>query len=321
MSEKNYQLQTLSRALDVLAMIEVSAEPLNLTAIANRLGEAAPVVFRILKTLETKGYVRKDGSSKNYLPAEAHDRMKTARLLVRALHDLSNRPDRSIEDVASDLDADVHTTELVLRTMKDSGLTVVSAAGNWSLSPHLPAISRPQSTAELLEQVRPIMENLRGETEESTTLFVRNGGSQVALEVLSSHHPLRYTLEVGAVFPVTRGAAGKAALAWLPEPEITTILSDPALSGEDINPPMLLQTLRKVRLQGYAWSYGERIVGASAVALPILDRVGEVRAVLAITAPEFRTPEEKLHEYGALLRSQLSAAGLFVSDTQPEIVE
>lgn len=321
MSEKNYQLQTLSRALDVLAMIEVSPEPLNLTAIANRLGEAAPVVFRILKTLETKGYVRKDGSSKNYLPAEAHDRMKTARLLVRTLHDLSNRPDRSIENVASDLESDVHTTEMVLRTMKDSGLAVVSADGKWSLSPHLPAISRPQSTAELIEQVRPVMENLRSETEESTTLFVRNGGSQVALEVLSSHHPLRYTLEVGSVFPVTRGAAGKAALAWLPEAEITAILSDPALAAENINPPELLQKLRKVRSLGYAWSYGERIVGASAVALPILDRVGEVRAVLAITAPEFRTPEEKLHKYGTLLRSQLSAAGLFVSDTQPEITK
>ena len=38
MSEKTYQLQTLSRALDVLTLIEISPEPMTLTAIADRMG-------------------------------------------------------------------------------------------------------------------------------------------------------------------------------------------------------------------------------------------------------------------------------------------
>ena len=44
MSENQYQLRTLSRALDVMTMLETSPEPLTMTVVADRLGEAGPVI-------------------------------------------------------------------------------------------------------------------------------------------------------------------------------------------------------------------------------------------------------------------------------------
>ncbi|MFV0476131.1 MAG: helix-turn-helix domain-containing protein, partial [Pikeienuella sp.] len=44
MSDNPYQLHTLSRALDVLTLIESAPAPLTLTAIAERLDKPTPVI-------------------------------------------------------------------------------------------------------------------------------------------------------------------------------------------------------------------------------------------------------------------------------------
>ena len=232
MSEKPYQLRTLSRALDVLTMIETSPEALTMTVIADRLDEAAPVIFRILRTLEAKGFIRRVGDTKKYVPSDAHDRLSLARLLVQVLHALSGRPPQTAAQVAEALQANADSTELALNLMRESQLAVVNIDGAWSLSPHLPELARSQSTAELVEAARPVMERLQEKTGETIALFVRNGTSQVALHVLASRHPLRYALEAGSVFPVNRGAAGKASLAWLDENEVRAIATDPALADD-----------------------------------------------------------------------------------------
>ena len=251
------------------------------------------------------------GDTKKYAPSAAHDRVNLARLLVRTLKLLSGQPPQTSEDLARRLDADVHSTELALRLMRESQLAVVNIDGGWSLSPHLPEMARSQSTAELVEAARPVMERLQKMTGETIALFVRNGASQVALHVISSQLPLRYALEAGSVFPVNRGAAGKACLAWLDEDEVRTILADPVLRDEKIDVPLLLDALRASRERGYATSFGERITGAAAVSVPVTDSGGVIRCVMVVTGPESRFPPDILQEYGMTLRTELIEAGLF----------
>lgn len=317
MSEKSYQLRTLSRALDVLAMIETSSQPLTMTAIADRLEEAGPVIFRILKTLEAKGYIRRDGDSKRYLPSEAHDRLGTARLLVQVMQSLSGSSPQTVEELAAEGDRGKSSVELVLGIMKDAGLAIVSQQGEWSLSPHLPELSRSQSTGQLLERVRPVMHKLFEATGETVALFVRSGNLQVALDVMASRQPLRYAVEMGSVFPVTRGAAGKACMAWLGEEEINWILEDKALANERVNRSRLLQELADTRARGFAISFGERIVGAAAAAVPVLGSDGSVSAVIAVTGPASRCPKPRLAQFGEQVRSELTKVGVKVPETKP----
>ncbi|GAA6129791.1 helix-turn-helix domain-containing protein [Halopseudomonas sabulinigri] len=66
MSEPTRQLRTLSRALDVLELIEASPVPISLSELAKAMDESTPIVFRILQTLEARGYIRRRAEDKRY---------------------------------------------------------------------------------------------------------------------------------------------------------------------------------------------------------------------------------------------------------------
>lgn|GEM_PF-3939509 len=66
MSEPTPQLRTLSRALDVLELIEASPVPISLSELAKAMDESTPIVFRILQTLEARGYIRRRAEDKRY---------------------------------------------------------------------------------------------------------------------------------------------------------------------------------------------------------------------------------------------------------------
>lgn len=65
-TERTYQIAVLDRALDVLEALEHADEPLGTTELARRLGTTKSAVFRILVTLEQRGYVTKDPTTTRY---------------------------------------------------------------------------------------------------------------------------------------------------------------------------------------------------------------------------------------------------------------
>ncbi len=60
-------MRTLSRVLDVLELIEASPVPISLSELAKAMDESTPIVFRILQTLEARGYIRRRAEDKLYL--------------------------------------------------------------------------------------------------------------------------------------------------------------------------------------------------------------------------------------------------------------
>jgi len=61
-----YTLSTLRKGLEVLEAFEKGSGNLALTDLSVLLGESPTVVFRILKTLEERGYIQQDPVSKRY---------------------------------------------------------------------------------------------------------------------------------------------------------------------------------------------------------------------------------------------------------------
>ncbi|MFV0475534.1 MAG: IclR family transcriptional regulator [Pikeienuella sp.] len=298
-------------------MIESAPAPLTLTAIAERLYKPTQLIFRILKTLEAKGFIRRAGETKEYAPAPERDRLSLARLLARAQQALADQPAQTAGRLAARIGADPLSAGQILHLLHETRLADCSDDGKWSLSPGQATPAQSRSIAEIVEAARPVMERLRAETGETVALFVRNGVLQIALHVLTSPQPLRYAVEVGAVFPINRGAAGKASLAWLAADEILAILNDPSLSGETIDAPALLTELRATRERGYAISVGERIDGAAAVSVPVTSS-GDARCAIVVTGPETRFSTETMKAHGAALRATLFAAGLFQEQTSSE---
>lgn len=128
---------------------------------------------------------------------------------------------------------------------------------------------------------------------------------------------MRYALEVGSAFPLYLGAGGKAMLAFLPEAERESLIKAGALDAMTRYVPNA-STLRKelalIRQRGFAISSGERVEGASAVALPILREDGRPAAVLGLMMPSFRTSDAELQRLGERLSEALRSLYLPVGE-------
>jgi DNA-binding IclR family transcriptional regulator len=61
-----YTVQSVDRALDILGSFDYNTEELGVTQLANRLGLHKNNVFRLLATLEVRGYIEQDRKTGNY---------------------------------------------------------------------------------------------------------------------------------------------------------------------------------------------------------------------------------------------------------------
>jgi IclR family acetate operon transcriptional repressor len=145
---------------------------------------------------------------------------------------------------------------------------------------------------------RPTLEHLRDLSGETVTLHIRLGTQRTCIEEVPSPHGIRYIAGVGSTAPVHVGAAGKVLLAFLPPAARTSLLRSMKLERVTqhtrTNADDLLAELEQVRREGWARSSGERVLGASAVSVPVRDESGEVVCALSILGPADRLTEREI---------------------------
>jgi len=314
MPKSSYKLNTLSRALDILEIIESSIDPLSLTEIAGVLKEATPIVYRVLWTLETRGYLHRRQNDKRYVHTGRTTGTGSIRRAISILRVLAETfpyggsPDEIGERLG--LSGEV-VVELVGPLIDENIIEPTKTDKRWRLSYSLLEIVKPLIyNNQLIEAVRPLMESLRAKTGETVSLFHRSGSRQIITAVVPSLHPVRYVLNVGESFPLQVGAAGKAALSAMSDSELLSILEENELPQLTQYIPVknsLEGELKIIRKRGYAISTGERVEGASSVATVIRDVAGEVRAVLGIMMPSFRTTPKGISSLGEMLVVELKA--------------
>ncbi|MEN3953563.1 IclR family transcriptional regulator [Iodidimonas sp. SYSU 1G8] len=307
----SYHLQTVSRALDALRLLEESGAPLSQTEIAEALGEPVPVVFRILHTLEGHGVVKR-GRDKRYVPRGRVEADGLGRPLdiLRVLSAAGSAGARS-EEIAARLGLETRLVGEALVVLASRQLAAVSEGGTWTLGFGLIELARPLLRGTLRSAVRPLMERLRDESGETATLFVTSGDRQVVLDIAASRQPLRYELEIGAVFVLHRGAAGKAALSAMEDADVKRILEGSDLKNAERR--RVLADVMDARRRGFATSLGERLPGGAAVAAPVRDESGRAVGVLGLMLPAFRNEPDRLPHLGKVLAGHL--AQLVLPDT------
>src|SRR5687767_11320081 len=125
-------------------------------------------------------------------------------------------------------------------------------------------------TGTTLERVaRPVLEDLRDRTGESSQLYVPRNGRRVCVVSIESPHGLRTIVPVGAVLPLDKGSAGKV-LRWTDE------------------------AARK----GWAQSVEEREKGVASVSAPVFHEDDIVTAV-SVSGPVERTTRAPGRRYAA----------------------
>lgn len=310
MAEPTPQLQTLSRALDVLELIESSPVPVSLSELARTMDESTPIVFRILQTLEARGYIRRRPEDKRYSHtgrSTGSGAVRRAIMLLRSAAAFSFSGS-TLEELAERASMEVAAVEELLGSLQEERFLEIAEQGRLRLGHGLIELVRPFLNGDdLAVLVRPLMERLHGRTDETVSLFRRSGNRQFVVTAMPSSKPIRYMLETGSSFPLHLGAAGKAELAMMSVADqyscLETIMAEQSAEMRgDLT--RILEDLAETRRRGFALSAGERIEGACSVAAPLRDSAGEVRAVVGLMMPAFRVTSSELMAMGEMLLAE-----------------
>ena len=156
---------------------------------------------------------------------------------------------------------------------------------------------------DLLEVARPVMQQLRQDTDETVHLAKRNstGGVYIAQERNSAR--VSVETEVGSQPVLHATATGKALLAASRE-RIEELFSEPL----EAHTPRTITDVRRLRWdldqvveRGYAIDDEELHVGVRCVAAPVFDMYGTTVGCIGLSGPSTRVTMDTLPRFGAAI--------------------
>lgn len=150
---------------------------------------------------------------------------------------------------------------------------------------------------------RPFLEELHGETDETTFLAVLSGRNCVTMETCG-HVDTRVSVGRGELMPLHASAAGKAVLAFLPRKEQQEALAQTQLprytetTFTDVK--LLRRELDRIRLEGVSYNCEEFHKGINALATPIFGGLGRVVGAIAAVGISVDLDKAQMQEYAEL---------------------
>lgn len=161
-----------------------------------------------------------------------------------------------------------------------------------------------QQVLSLIDGVRPELDELHEECQETVVLSVLDNGVLINLFVLHGFHPIHAHLHAGSESPIHATSSGKAILS-----ELDTATQNFLVGGNltkftentTYDPSVLMQELEETRKRGYAIACDEWILGVSAVSAPIGKIYDLIDASIAIVYPSSRNSEVIMQEFANLV--------------------
>jgi IclR family transcriptional regulator, KDG regulon repressor len=130
------------------------------------------------------------------------------------------------------------------------------------------------------------MRRMQKVTGKTVNLQIPFGFERVVLEEVEGNDTLKYVSGRGSVAPLGIGAAGRLLIAGMPESELEILLRNLPLFSEKSNrsnATELLTDLTRIKKEGYAVSFGERVKGSAAISVSIRNYICPV--ALSVLGP------------------------------------
>jgi IclR family acetate operon transcriptional repressor len=165
----------------------------------------------------------------------------------------------------------------------------------------LAAVSR----IDIRRVARPVLEELREQTQETASLAVLEGTTVRFVDCAESPRSVRVGNRTGVVRAAHASAVGKAILAGLSAAEIDRRYPHEELPAATTGAALTSRTalkaeLAEIRNQGYALNWEESADGVCAVAAALRDTVGQPLAGLGVAAPSSRMGDiEAIRDFAA----------------------
>lgn len=149
---------------------------------------------------------------------------------------------------------------------------------------------------------QPVLSAFNKEFDESVGIYTMKDDYRVCTARIESSRMMRGVFTLGTIRPLTRGASGRAILAFLPEEKIEQLMQrDPP------NPFTSLEKLQEVRERGVAVSLGEHEAGLVSVAAPLFNAKSEVIGSLFVSAPSVRADYSVIERMCVSIRRHATA--------------
>ncbi len=205
----------------------------------------------------------------------------------------AERNSLTLQEIADGIDLAKSTTFRLVQSLEKAGYLVRLPDQQYCLSFQFTRLAGlVKSTLGIREIARPVMTELAEKTQESVSIHTVSGRNRVCIDSLSTASSLRSVVQPGEQVPLLLGSATKVLIAHMPQKELTPIVASIARASKrtqkDIQADLAL-----VREQGYAVSHGERLLGVSAISVPIRDVNHEVLYCLSVGGPSVRM---QMHE-------------------------
>jgi DNA-binding IclR family transcriptional regulator len=204
----------------------------------------------------------------------------------------------------------VSTVSRILATLAAGGLVDhVTSTGRYRLGAGVVRLANAAGL-DIRSLARPHLEELARQIGETVTLSVPGEHEAFTLDFVQSQLTVRSVAEVGRVSVAHATAVGKVLLAHggaLPDGPLR------AFTERTITDPAVLEVeVATTRDRGWGQALGEREEDLNAVAAPVLNRAGQLVAILGVQGPAvrfspraMRTAVEQLTEKAAALSATL----------------
>jgi DNA-binding IclR family transcriptional regulator len=195
----------------------------------------------------------------------------------------------SLKDVAAAGELDKATAHRLLRSLAKYGYVTQDERGRYAVGSAALALAHAAFQANrLLRRTLGVMRALHAASGETINLAERHDLASVTIHEIPSVHQVRYTTRIGAASPLHLGASSRATLAFSAVPVREAVLAGPlarVTENSIADRASLERTLARVRDDGYATSFGERVPGTNSIAVPLLAPDGNAIGSLAILWP------------------------------------
>lgn len=214
----------------------------------------------------------------------------------------------SLADLASDLGLPKGTAHRLCTQLLEAGFIARDVnERDYIVGPALRKLSLDTLNHGAVQALRhQVLSELVAQVGETCNITTLDGASVLYLDRVEAQWPWRLTLAIGEHVPLHCTASGKLFLAMLPAKQVSLLISELSLTAMTeatiTSRTALQQECERIAVAGYALDRQEFIDGLLAIAVPVCDESGNIRAALAIHAPVSRLSVDQAVERLPALR-------------------
>jgi DNA-binding IclR family transcriptional regulator len=192
-----------------------------------------------------------------------------------------------------------------LRTLRDAGFLAALPSGTLTLGPRVTELDFLMRRSDPLIRTGEPQLHAIAACHPGSALLVRWYGTKLLCvsSVVSAPAPVS-SYPRGRPMPLARGAISRAILAWLPRRTLEALLAARLAEFTAVGDTLaeVLESLRRVRRDGFAAARGEVTPGVVGIAAPVFAEGSTPIAAICLTSDEALMPPARVPEVGRDIR-------------------